>query len=235
MFAQVAPCYDRLNHLLSLGADIFWRRRAAAWGSASYPRLILDLASGTGEMALAMAERSPQARVGALDASAEMLTLLRGKLARKRHPPRISLFVGDVLALPFADDQFDLAAIAFCLRNLQDPCAALSEARRVVRPGGWVVALEVTLPRGKWWTWAYRLYFRHLLPRIGAMVSGVPGAYQYLRDSVVRFSTRWRLPELLEQSGLTLIRAEAWSGGIASCALAKKPGQAAQADAGEQR
>jgi len=225
MFADIGPWYDRLNHLLSLGADAAWRRRGAAWGSASYPRLVLDLACGTGDMALALAERCPQAHVAAVDFSPEMIALSKEKLARRRLPVRISLLVGDVLRLPFGDGSFDLAAIAFCLRNLRKPREALVEAARVLRPGGWVIALEVTMPRGKWWMWPYRFYFHHLLPRIGGAVSGAPEAYRYLRDSVLRFSAHWRLPELMQEAGLTLVRAETWTGGIASCALAKKPGE----------
>lgn len=231
MFATIAPCYDRLNHMLSLGADILWRRRAAGWASGLYPRTIIDLACGTGDMALALAERCPQARIAAVDFSEEMLALCYGKMRRRRHPPRVSLLAGDVLRLPFADDAFDLAAVAFGLRNLKDPSVALAEATRVVRAGGWVVALEVTMPRGKWWGWLYRLYFRYLLPALGTLVSRAPGAYQYLRDSVVRFTDAHRLPALMEQAGLSLIRTGTWSGGIATCALGKKPGPAVRAEA----
>jgi demethylmenaquinone methyltransferase/2-methoxy-6-polyprenyl-1,4-benzoquinol methylase len=211
MFDAVAGRYDFLNHFLSAGLDILWRRRAAAAIPALEGEPVLDLCCGTGDQALALTARG--ARVTAVDFCIPMLALADRKYAARRDsaavsaPPSPRGLAGDALDLPFPSVSFAAATVAFGLRNVADLEAALGEIYRVLRPGGRVAFLEFALPRRQPMRAAYQLYFRRVLPRLGGWISGRASAYTYLPESVVEFPQRGGFCAHMERAGF---RAPAW-------------------------
>jgi demethylmenaquinone methyltransferase/2-methoxy-6-polyprenyl-1,4-benzoquinol methylase len=216
MFARIAPTYDLLNSVLSARRDRAWRRLAAG---AIDPgaRRILDLCSGTGDLALELAQRHPQAFVCAGDFCFEMLQRGNDKgLPRAAAPATL-----DGLRLPFAASTFDAVTAAFGVRNFEDLDAGLAEMRRVTRPGGQLAVLEFFRSESAWRDRPFQVYFRHVLPRVGRLVSGDAGAYAYLPRSVGRFATRRQFTTLLERAGYTSIQQRDLSLGIATLFLAR--------------
>ncbi|MGH7265668.1 MAG: ubiquinone/menaquinone biosynthesis methyltransferase [Candidatus Rokuibacteriota bacterium] len=202
MFARIAPRYDLMNALMTGGRDQAWRRRAARLAGVPAGGLVLDLATGTADLALAFLEVTPARAVVGLDFVHAMLRRARPKVAGR--PVRLA--VGDALALPFPDGAFACVASAFLLRNLADLRAGLAEMRRVTRPGGAVVALEITQPALPGWRAAFRLYFHRVVPAVGALVAGDRAAYTYLPQSVERFLTPAELARLMADVGLADVR-----------------------------
>lgn len=227
MFAGVAPRYDFLNHALSGGIDVLWRRRTvreALSPDEGRPLLVLDVCTGTADLALAFAARGCEV-VGA-DFCQEMLAIGEQKRRRKGAGVRLRLLNADALRLPFADDQFDVASVAFGIRNLEDPVRGLREMARVVRPGGRVLVLEFALPRAPLFGRLYGWYFRHVLPRVGSLLaerSRDSGAYRYLPDSVVRFPERGDFIRLMHRAGLAQARYDLLSWGIAALYVGQVP------------
>ncbi len=205
MFAGIAPRYDLMNALMTAGRDQAWRREAARLAAPAPEDLVLDLATGTADLALAFLEKTPAETVVGLDFVEGMLRLARDKL-RGQEERRVTLVAGDALALPFPDATFGCVASAFLLRNLADLRAGLAEMRRVTAPGGSVVALEITQPTLPVWREAFRLYFHHVVPALGALVSGDRAAYTYLPRSVERFVTPQELARLMGSVGLWDVR-----------------------------
>lgn len=199
MFASIAPRYDLLNRVLSLGVDRAWRREAAREALALSPRRILDVATGTGDFALELKARAPQAEVVGSDFVPEMLEIAREK-ARGRHLD-LRLEEGDALNLPYPDGSFDAVTCAFGFRNFADYARGLSELWRVLTPGGRLVILEFPPPRPGLFGALFRFYFRQILPRVGALVSGNAGAYTYLPESVLAFPDPGRLAGLMHATG----------------------------------
>ena len=156
MFDSIAPRYDLLNHLLSFGVDRLWRRRMVGVVAAGTPAAILDVAAGTGDVAVALARRLPAARITGIDLSGEMLAVGRGKVARRGLCDRIELVQGDAEQLPFPDGTFDAVTIGFGIRNFGSIEAGLAEAFRVLRPGGRLCILEFSTPRGRCFGLLYR-------------------------------------------------------------------------------
>ena len=205
MFAGIAPRYDVMNALMTAGRDQAWRRTAARLADPTAEELVLDLATGTADLALAFLEESPVERVVAADFVEGMLKRAGEKL-RARRETRVALVAADALALPFPDATFGCVASAFLLRNLADLAAGLAEMRRVTAPGGRVVALEITQPTLPVWREAFRLYFHLVVPALGALVSGDRAAYTYLPRSVERFVTPHELARLMRRVGLWDVR-----------------------------
>lgn len=195
MFDRVAPRYDFMNHLLSVGLDQRWRRRAAA-ALGERPLRVLDLCAGTGDQSAAIVERGHD--VEALDFSPAMVVRAARKHARAERA--ITPVVGDALTLPWGDAAFDAVTVSFGLRNVADLDRCLVEIARVLRPGGQVVALEFALPNRQPVRGAYLLYFRHLLPLLGRL-SPAGNAYRYLRDSVLEFPQREGLTAKMRAAG----------------------------------
>lgn len=187
MFDAIAPRYDLLNRVLSFGIDRYWRWRATRLLSDQQPTRVLDVATGTADLAI-RAERMlhPREVVG-IDLSAEMLAYGRKKIERKGLSSRISLVQGDAADLPFSDDAFDAALVAFGVRNFEDLNAGLRGIRRVLRPGGTLVVLEFSRPRAFPIKQLYSWYSHNVLPRIGGLLSPDSGAYEYLPNSVAAF------------------------------------------------
>jgi demethylmenaquinone methyltransferase/2-methoxy-6-polyprenyl-1,4-benzoquinol methylase len=187
------------------GRDQAWRRTAVRLAAPRAGERVLDLATGTADLALAFVAASPAGRVVGADFVEGMLHHAREKL-RHRQESRIALVAADALALPFPDATFGCVASAFLLRNLADLAAGLAEMRRVTARGGRVVALEITQPTLPVWREAFRLYFHHVVPALGALVSGDRAAYTYLPRSVERFVTPHELARLMGSVGLGDVR-----------------------------
>ena len=216
MFARIAPTYDVLNRVLSARRDVGWRRAAVA---ALDPdaRRILDLCAGTGDLSLAIAAQRPDAHVVAGDFCVEMLR--RG--VAKGFGRAVAPAACDALHLPFADATFDAITVAFGVRNFESLDAGLREMRRIVRPGGQLIVLEFFRSASGRLDRPFQFYFRHVLPRLGRLVSHDAAAYSYLPASVGRFVTRAEFAQHLARTGWTLERARDLTFGIASLISAR--------------
>ena len=242
MFDKIAFRYDFLNHFLSGGSDIYWRKRAirelraggagvgAAAGSAGAvaavgvdkPQALLDVATGTADMAIMMARRLPGSQVTGIDISSGMLEIGRQKVARLQLEKRIVLQPGDSEALPFPDRQFDAITVAFGVRNFENLEKGLREMGRVLKNGGKLVVLEFSQPRTPGICQLYRLYLRLVAPRIGRMLSSNREAYQYLNDSVRAFPEGEQFIRILDGCGYVNTRLKRLSLGICSLYIGEK-------------
>jgi demethylmenaquinone methyltransferase/2-methoxy-6-polyprenyl-1,4-benzoquinol methylase len=223
MFDRIARRYDLLNRLMSLGMDRRWRRAlvAALELAGERPR-ILDVATGTGDVAIAIGRRHLAASVVGLDPSAEMLALARDKIAGHGLDARVSLLEGDAQALPFASHAFDATCVAFGIRNLPDRRAGLEEMARVTRPGGRVVVLELGTPREGWLSSLARLHVRHLVPRLGAWLSG-SAEYAYLERSIAAFPDPEAFAALMREAGLEILATRPFAFGATTLYVARVP------------
>ena len=214
MFTAIAPRYDLLNHLLSANVDkLWWRRTANIFAdilSRSHAR-VLDLCCGTGDMAFALRRRGSEAEITGVDFSHTMLTLAAEKSSAEQ---RMKWTEADALQLPFADESFDLITSAFGFRNLADYDAGLREIWRVLRPGGQFGILEFSEPKGMLGK-LYDVYFKHVLPRIGNMISGNNGAYSYLPASVARFPGPEEMVARMRELGFRDVSWTSYTFGIA--------------------
>jgi demethylmenaquinone methyltransferase / 2-methoxy-6-polyprenyl-1,4-benzoquinol methylase len=223
MFNGIAPRYDFLNHLLSFGIDKLWRKRLVKGVIRTNPTLVLDVATGTGDLAIALAKRSKQVRITGIDIADAMLDISKRKLHHLGFSARVSMERASSLSLPFPDNHFDAAMVSFGVRNFEDPLKGLSEMQRVVKPGGTINVLEFTTPRIGLVRWVYNFYFNRILPWVGKKISGHGSAYTYLPTSVNAFKEREDFVELLEQSGFANARYKLQSFGIAAIYQAVKP------------
>jgi demethylmenaquinone methyltransferase/2-methoxy-6-polyprenyl-1,4-benzoquinol methylase len=221
MFGRIAPRYDLLNRVLSLGVDRRWRSRSVAQAGDVAGRIVVDACCGTGDLALAFAERG--ACVLGIDFTPEMLARACAAKALRRG----GYVQGDALRLPVADGSADVASIAFGLRNVQDRKACLEELARVVRPGGLVLVLEFGMPSRAWLATPYRFYFTRVLPWLGGLVSGDHGAYRYLPETVLAWPSARALCGEMASLGLVEPGYRALSGGIAYLHWGRVPGASA--------
>jgi demethylmenaquinone methyltransferase/2-methoxy-6-polyprenyl-1,4-benzoquinol methylase len=201
MFTRIARRYDLMNTLMTAGRHHAWRRAVARVVAAAPPGPVLDLATGTGDLALAIREAAADRVVVGLDFSEAMLGQAQHKLTA-RPATAVSLLAGDALALPFADRTFACVTSAFLLRNLEDLARGLAEMRRVTRSGGRVVALDIVRPALPLWDSLFGLYFSRVVPAVGSLVAGDRAAYAYLPQSVDRFVTPAELTRLMVEAGL---------------------------------
>jgi demethylmenaquinone methyltransferase/2-methoxy-6-polyprenyl-1,4-benzoquinol methylase len=222
MFDRIAGRYDLLNRLLSAGTDRRWRRSCVDLLELRGPARVLDLCTGTADLLVEALRRNAGHRGVGVDLSEQMLRRGAAKLRRRGLDARAHLAAGDAEGLPLPSASFDAAAIGFGIRNVGNPAMALAEICRVLRPGGRLVVLEFSLPRG-WLGAVYRRYFRGVLPRIGALVSGDAAAYAYLPASVERFPTPEAFAALMERAGFTAVRWRLLTGGIACLHRGERP------------
>jgi demethylmenaquinone methyltransferase/2-methoxy-6-polyprenyl-1,4-benzoquinol methylase len=215
MFAGIASRYDLLNHLLSGNVDRRWRRLVAEKlrPALDADSTVLDVACGTGDLSIVIAEACG-ARVVGVDFCRPMLDIAARKSAEMSRT--IPFVEGDALRLPFADEKFDAATIAFGLRNLSDVAGGLGELRRILKPGGRLVVLEFSRPVVPGFRALFQFYFSRVLPRVGGLVSGSRGAYEYLPDSVSKFPDQARLASLMKEVGFENVDYRNLTGGIAA-------------------
>lgn len=205
MFKGIAPRYDFLNRLLSLGADVRWRKFATLLIEYGNGNKILDAATGTADMALHIAAATPDSlRIVGLDFCEGMIDIARPKISNSKYSNRIDLAVAPCEAIPFKDDTFDSVTIAFGIRNLDDRLRGLKEMYRVLRPGGKIIILEFSIPGNSLFGKFYKWYFSRLLPVIGGFFSKF-NAYKYLPESVSKFPSREIFKNFLAESGFTNI------------------------------
>jgi demethylmenaquinone methyltransferase/2-methoxy-6-polyprenyl-1,4-benzoquinol methylase len=215
LFNGIARRYDLLNRLLSGGVDLLWRRRAIETLRPLRPRRILDVATGTADLAIASLRLEPESVVG-VDIAEEMLTVGRQKLLRKGLAQRITLQAGDAERLPFEEGSFDAVTVAFGVRNFEDLDRGLAGMHRVLRPGGQAVVLEFSRPAAFPFRQVYLFYFRQVLPKIGRLVSSHHEAYTYLPDTVMCFPEGEEFMNRLRRAGFSGVIQKRLTGGIAT-------------------
>jgi len=214
IFSTITGKYDFLNHVLSLRQDIVWRRFAVKKMRFFKTRRFLDVAAGTCDLAIEAATHYQTVRVTGLDFAEEMLDQGRKKIAARGLSERIHLIRGDALHMPFPQDTFDAAGVAFGIRNIPDRLNALCELRRVVAPGGQVLILELSLPQGGYFRRCYDLYLNRLIPLVAGAFSPNPEAYLYLAGSVMRFPSDRGFAGIMHDAGWVDVRAYALTFGI---------------------
>ncbi len=214
MFDAIAARYDLLNRILSLGMDQGWRRRAVEALALGPNARVLDLATGTADLAMSIAKTHPDATVIGLDPSSGMLAEGAHKLAAARLEGRITLRIGDAQALPLEDASVDGVAIAFGIRNVPDRSKALREMARVTRRGGRVVILELSEPRAGVMGFFARTYVHEIVPRVGAALSGAK-EYRYLQRSIEAFPPPDVFTQKMEEAGLSVLEAQPLTFGVA--------------------
>src|SRR6266542_6141841 len=207
MFCAIARRYDLANHTLSCGIDFYWRKRAANTVASWRPCKIVDLATGTGDLALALQKKLPEAQVTGVDFLPEMLELAQRKGVRKT-------ILADAMKLPFPDASFDCVTIAFGLRNMENWKDALVEMSRVLRPDGRLLVLEFSLPTVSILRIIYRFYLHRCLPLLGSFLTRKKSAYDYLGDSIEVFPSGHAMIDLIEASGFKHVTLKPLSYGI---------------------
>jgi demethylmenaquinone methyltransferase/2-methoxy-6-polyprenyl-1,4-benzoquinol methylase len=222
MFIKIAPRYDFLNRLLSLGIDRRWRQAAAENIRSRIGGQVIDIATGTGEMALEVANATDESvKIIGVDFCAAMVDYACTKIKTSAHSGRVALGVASCDALPFRNEAFDSATIAFGIRNVVDRRLGLQEICRILQPGGRIVVLEFSTPRSRFFKTFYHFYFQHLLPAIGSIFSD-SNAYRYLPDSVMEFYDRDTFKKLMIEAGFENVSHTDYSCGIVTCYLGDK-------------
>jgi demethylmenaquinone methyltransferase/2-methoxy-6-polyprenyl-1,4-benzoquinol methylase len=209
IFGAIATRYDLANHVLSCGIDFYWRRRAADIVAGWQPRKVIDLATGTGDLALALQRKLPAAEIVGIDFLPEMV-----EMARKKGVRRTKL--ANAMELPFEDASFDCATVAFGLRNMENWSGALKEMARVLKSGGRLMVLEFSLPEKRLLCAIYRVYLHRCVPWLGSVLTGRRNAYAYLGDSIECFPNGRAMCELMVGNGFVNAAAQPLTGGIVS-------------------
>ncbi len=223
MFNNIAPYYDFLNRLLSLGIDTIWRKKAIRQLQGDpIPQVILDVATGTADLALEINKQLHPHSITGVDIANDMLEIGRKKIAKQHLSEVIRLQLGDSEQLAFEDNHFDAITVAFGVRNFENLSKGLEEMRRVLKPGGKMVVLEFSKPRIFPFKQLYHFYFKNILPFIGKFTSKDPKAYQYLYESVQSFPDGDRFTEILKNIGFKSNKCIPLSLGICSIYVAEK-------------
>ncbi len=216
-FAKIASRYVTANHVLSMGTDILWRRKTARLVRDMAPASLLDVATGSGDLAAEIARLIPGIEVTGADFCVPML-----EEARKRKVPGLTLIAADAMHLPFADAAFEMITVAFGLRNMASWPAAVREMARVLAPSGHLLILDFSLPTLLGFRGLYRFYLHRILPLLAGMVTGERAAYAYLAGSIEKFPSGQAMCDMLTANGFSSAKATPVSGGIASLYLASK-------------
>lgn len=216
MFDNIAPSYDRLNHIMSFNLDRIWRRRVMRIVRRSKALKVMDVATGTGDLAIAIAKRMDRIQILGVDLSEEMLAVARKKVAKQGLDERIMLVKGDAENLDMVEDgSIDAVTVAFGVRNFENLERGLAELHRALRDGGKLVVLELSVPRNKIIRWFYAQYSHRILPRIGGIVSKDKKAYIYLPESIDEFPAPSRFCDMLRGVGFTKVKSRSQSFGVA--------------------
>lgn len=221
MFNTISGNYDGLNRVISLGRDVRWRRKVVGIVEEKSPESVLDIATGTGDLAIALA-RTGASRIIGLDISQGMLDIGKKKVVEKALSGRITMVVGDSEDLPFGDSSFDAITVAFGVRNFEDLEKGLSEILRVLKPGGTLVVLETSVPANWFCRLGYNLYTHHLLPLIGKWFSKDRSAYRYLSESAAAFPHGQAFNNILGKIGFIGMEHKPQTLGVASIYVATK-------------
>ncbi len=222
MFNSIASKYDFLNHFLSLGIDKLWRRRLVKQLAKSNPRQVLDIATGTGDLAIQLANHHQLVNITGVDISENMLNIGRGKIWKRKLEERIKLKQANSMNLPFADSEFDAAMVAFGVRNFEDLSKGITEIHRVLKSGGSLYVLEFSMPSKFPMRNLYRFYFRKVLPFVGGIVSGSKSAYTYLPESVFAFPEKEKFVEIMANAGFKNCNYKRLTFGVASIYVGNK-------------
>lgn len=216
MFDNIAPSYDKLNHIMSFNLDRIWRRRVMRIVRRSRALKIMDVATGTGDLAITMAKRIERTQILGIDLSEEMLAVARQKIQRQGLEERIMLEKGDAESLDMVESgTIDAVTVAFGVRNFENLERGLSEIYRTLREGGKLVVLELSVPRNRLIRWFYAQYSHRILPSIGAMISKDKRAYIYLPESIDEFPSPERFSEILKSVGFQRVKRRSQSFGVA--------------------
>lgn len=221
MFDNIASNYDFLNHLLSMGIDIYWRKKLVKRLTKQAPKNILDVATGTGDLAIAMLKATPD-KITGIDISNGMLEIGRKKIKEKGLEDKISFQQADSENLPFEDNDFDAVCVSFGARNFENLEKGLSEMHRVLKPGGNLYILEFSQPDIFPFKQIYQFYFRYILPLLGKIVSNDNAAYNYLPESVSAFPYGKELNKIIENCGYNKAQDHSLTLGIVSIYIAEK-------------
>ena len=222
MFNDIAPTYDRLNHILSFDIDKLWRKRVVKIVRKTGAKHIMDMATGTGDLAIAMAQKIEGTTIYGADFSSEMLAVAEKKIAALGLSERISLTECNAENIPLEDGAVDAATVAFGVRNFEHQREALTEMKRTIKSGGYLIVLEFSNPGFALVRWCYRLYSHYILPAIGRLVSKHATAYTYLPDSIDKFASPEAFTALLREVGFESVERKSQSMGIAHIYIAHK-------------
>ena len=222
MFDNISGSYDGLNRVISLGTDIKWRKRVLKLVSEVQPKTILDIATGTGDLALLFAKNITAEKIVGLDLSEGMLSVARKKIINTALANKVTFVKGDSEALPFEDNSFDVITVSFGIRNFETLEKGLGEIKRVLVPGGRFVILETSVPTKFPWKQGYYVYSRAILPIIGKLFSKDKVAYQYLSDSASVFPFGEKLNNILSKIGFIAIENKPQTFGVATIYMASK-------------
>src|SRR5690554_6714698 len=222
MFDTISENYDGMNRIISLGSDVSWRKKVIARVAAKNPRNILDIATGTGDLAIQFAEKTTIEQIIGLDLSEGMLSVARKKVSDKPISKRIKFIQGDSEALPFDDNHFDAITVSFGIRNFEDLDKGLSEILRVLRKDGIFVILETSVPTKFPFKQGYHFYTRNILPLMGRLFSKDKVAYQYLSESASVFPFGQELNNILRKTGFRNVENEPQTFGVATIYTATK-------------
>ncbi len=224
LFSGIARNYDLINSILTLRRDNSWRRYTVSRARITHGGRVLDVATGTAEIARHIARENNAATIVSVDFCPEMLAKARSKLARTTRETAIRLVLGDALRLPFPENIFDAVIIGFGLRNVADLSGAFSEMARVVKPGGRIVTLELTRPPSKLTEMAYKTGLFSTVPRIGSLVSGNKEAYTYLPQSIMEFPSPEEVRQIMHNAGIINVEIHRLTFGIATVHAGTKAG-----------
>ncbi len=220
MFDRIAPTYDSVNTILSFSFDKIWRKTAINLLEIHAGDLVLDIATGTGDLAIPAAQGG--ANVVGIDLSRRMLLLALEKTKVKNLRTRYTVIQGDALSMPFRNGTFNSAMVAFGIRNMHNLQKCLAEIHRVLKTNGGFVVLEFSLPENHLWKWLYGVYLTHVVPTIGGLISGDDDAYRYLKDSVTGFPVPAALEEIMRGQGFRIVKSRSILGGISHLYLTEK-------------
>lgn len=222
IFSTITGKYDFLNRFLSLRRDVYWRSFAAGKMRFFKTHRYLDVACGTGDLSISAAEKHPQISVTGLDFVLEMVEMAKIKIQKKKLADRIEIIQGDATELPFENNSFDVAGVAFGIRNIPDRRRALAEMLRVTVPGGQVMVLEMTFVQNRFFKFIYYVYLNVLLPAFAKLFSKNPAAYYYLADSIMNFPTPDEFAKVMEEAGMVQVEKHSLTFGITWLHIGKK-------------
>ncbi len=222
IFDSIAPTYDSLNHILSLGIDILWRKKLTKKLPTNKKLFVVDLATGTGDVALHLSQERNIQKIQGFDLSRNMIEIGRQKVKNKKVEHKVSLDIGDGLNIPLKDNSVDVITLSFGIRNFSNPQKGLDEIYRVLKPGGRALIMEFSIPKNYLIKKAYFFYFRKVLPWIGNKVSGHKDAYTYLNKTVESFPYGKKFLGLMNKAGLEKLEANPLTFGISTLYVGNK-------------